>query len=1011
MPSPVTPDAGSDQALCQLPPQEFVEAAYWDALGRAPDPAGHRHYLERLQQGVSTARVLQELRSSAEAKRRAATIAPPAVASPAVAPPVVAAPALPRDDGALPSVAKRRPNGPVQDSVLAALLECPPSQFVDRAYRLVLRREPDDSGRRNVARQMATGVSRLEILRQLLESDEARSLGAEIPELRAAIAASRVPRVPGMRLLMRLARMAGRRASKAVGAGRPRRLNAARLESMQPLEWRAPDAPRRDGTMNEFAEHSEAGEGTQRNWASRSAGPATIRFDRFVGPTAHGASRGPDGSWLPPIVELGGRTLGRLDPAGEAEGGTSGGTAFAAPLGGVLQYAALEPEHRRMTLSPSSEGAASIDVEVGLERFLAEALTFSPLRSMLRGNAAARFGQPRSLRLTGLREVTLLVETAAPRPDGPRSLNFDAYQASPNGELTRVARVPVQPSGQVATIEFRIREAGRPVLIVLTDERRAIVATDCIPLPLQHAADSDALLDYHVTLESGKPAFVVAAKLARTQFDSMLRPSLADASAPRDPMPSASRTLIVFHGHSASDPDVPSLLARNAYLARTACWLRHDGRVSLATGTSESLQTLLASGPFTYVLFVDAETTLRADFWAVLGEHAHRFAGDEAPHFVSWHSIWIDGSSRPCVVKPGVLLDPRLTSHRVFPTRAALVGSESVREALVRDTETFRSGRFALESAFAHVAPERALQVPIVMATVRVAPRPPMHQRLSAEGHRLPAPPSDTSPGLHDGGISVIVNYRDGVPDTLRCLESLHDQTLGGEIELVLVNNGSTPESVDAVLGRAHMLFGADRVKAIDYDRRFNHSDQCNVAALAARHDTLCMLSNDSVMRTPAALGRAAALAQIPWVGSVGFRVVGNEAAKGKLQSLGLALNERRFLFSGGSPVTTGLPPAFALDYIIETIGNTFAAAVMRRDVYRSVGGLDARAFPTNYNDIDYCFRATERGFRHLAIGAEWVEHLGRGSREADQDLPIDARIIERAPRLDRLTRVGFQSL
>jgi GT2 family glycosyltransferase len=122
-------------------------------------------------------------------------------------------------------------------------------------------------------------------------------------------------------------------------------------------------------------------------------------------------------------------------------------------------------------------------------------------------------------------------------------------------------------------------------------------------------------------------------------------------------------------------------------------------------------------------------------------------------------------------------------------------------------------------------------------------------------------------------------------------------------------------------------------------------------------------------------------------------------------------LNPRRYLFSGGSPVSTSQAPAFALDCTFEVLGNTFAAVMVRREVYRALDGLDSVAFPTNYNDIDFSFRATNAGYRHVVVGSEIVEHVGRGSREADQDLPIDQRIIERAPRLGLLARIGFQQL
>ena len=171
------------------------------------------------------------------------------------------------------------------------------------------------------------------------------------------------------------------------------------------------------------------------------------------------------------------------------------------------------------------------------------------------------------------------------------------------------------------------------------------------------------------------------------------------------------------------------------------------------------------------------------------------------------------------------------------------------------------------------------------------------------------------------------------------------------------------------------------------------------------------MLSNDSVLLAPQALASACALAMVPWVGTVGFRIVGYSTGKAKLQSLGLGLSPRQMLFHGGSPLATYRPPAFLLDYTQETLGNTFAAVVLRRQSYLELGGLDEVAFPTNYNDVDYCCRAMQQGLRHVTIGAAVVQHVGRGSREMDLDLPIDQRIVERCPDFAKLTAVGMAQL
>lgn len=56
--------------LCSYWDEAFIERAYWTLLGRAPDPDGGTHYLNRLRNGVSKLTILLRLRESKEGRER-----------------------------------------------------------------------------------------------------------------------------------------------------------------------------------------------------------------------------------------------------------------------------------------------------------------------------------------------------------------------------------------------------------------------------------------------------------------------------------------------------------------------------------------------------------------------------------------------------------------------------------------------------------------------------------------------------------------------------------------------------------------------------------------------------------------------------------------------------------------------------------------------------------------------------------------------------------------------------
>lgn len=1012
----------TDAELLELDDQAFIEQAYREALGRAADPTGRRGYLERLREGVPKAQILAELRASEEGRRRS----PPSPAAgrtgaPTGPPPAYAAP--------LPSARQ--------------LLRLDDRAFVEQAYRLILGRSADASGRRNYLQELSKGIGRFDVLHALMESAEGQRVNAPLPVLRAMVERRRAERLPGVRHALRALRLARRRLEPASRqAGRVRNVTLPTPVSIA-AEGRDPMRPRsgvRNGslphpntqTMNstnpppangsrlataaaDAEQWSHAGlppsdEDTPLDVAQPE--PCNLHAERIVGPTLHGWSA-IGGRAAHVSLDFAQRALGRIVPQVSrpelraTHGLTDETVGFAAVLGGLLQFAAMAPACAALRLVQQGEGGTELTLD--LQQHLPEALSFSPMRALMR-TPPGRAGNVRSMRLLSPTDVAMVFETDAAVADPPPGVFIDFYQERKPGELARIARFALELGGQLHDLEFTLLDMQRPLLMVVTDAERAIIATDCFPLPVLFSEANAPLVEYHVTLESGKSAFGVVAKIARSFLDAAIH---ARESRPPGTTPQRADTCLVLYARGNADLPLESLRASYQSLAAELVFLDTEGRVFAADSPPQPLADFVARSRARHFLLHDAEVHLRPDFWAIVDNNAFRFAN--APEVVHWHSLWIDGMARPQVVKAGLLLHPVFAGMQLLEARSLLVGRASLQRALIEHGSQLASGRLVLEQVFAFVEPRQVLCLPVVMHTVLVPVQPMKAQQFQSEHVVLPAHPAQAAraaPQAHGAaGVSAIINYRDGVQDTLRCLESLAAQQLDGPLEVMLVNNGSTPFSVDTVLGRARSLFGADRVTAIDYPHRFNHSTQCNVAAVAARHELLLMLSNDSVLVTPRAVARSAAVAQVPWVGTCGFRIIGGEEQKRRLQSLGLALNPRRYLFAGGSPVATNLAPAFALDCTFEVVGNTFAAVMLRREVYRALDGLDADAFPTNYNDVDFSFRALNAGYRHVVVGSEIVEHVGRGSREADQDLPIDQRIIERAPRLELLARVGFQQL
>ncbi len=921
----------------------------------------------------------------------------------------------------------------ILNSSLQDMLVTSDEAFLHMAYWRLLGREADRSGLTTYLNLLRLGMPRLVVLRLLSESGEGRECGAHVEGLTEALR--------GVSYVRHKVAVKVRRALARERSGSPN-TTAYALPAAAPLA--GPDA---DRTGPSGALVAQAGLAALRS--KLRPGPALERLDapptalqrraagdlrlkapppnaqqlveppavleqvclaRFVGAYAYGWSF--KGSASHPCgLTFGGQDLGHLllDQARPdlqtAHALESDQLGFATLLGGLLQFSALAAGCHSVQLELVGSPASRRDFS--LLPHLTEALAFSPLRSFGRLPEGRGAGRLLSLELGAANEFSLLYEAGKSNDVLPKLLSLDVYQESAPGKLKVLARFALTMSGQISMLDFRLLSRRAPVLLVLSDAMRNIMLAECVPLPEMHAAKQRALIEYHSVLTGGQPAFDVAAKIARGHLDAVIRRRLSPSHPVSGPTRETTCVLLYSRDHYdfLGDAELTSLQT----LSERVALLRSDGTVQTHDGERSNLRAYLSSGVAEYVLFVEIRTSPRPDFWAALEQNRFRIHNDA--RLLHWQSIWLRGMARPYVAKPGLLLHPEFSTHALMPLQSALVRADEVLNALGADSTQFRSGSLKLERAFAKLGADAAVNIPVVLdATVWPVP-PRAAARMFAEHAPLPELRKLHGSPVPRPGMSVIVNFRNSVGPTVACLDSLRTQSYGGPIEIVLVNNLSSAASVAAVTSRACELFGADAVRLIDYPREFNHSAQCNLAAMAAQHELLLMLSNDSILLTEDALSVAAGVAMVPWVATTGFRIVGGAGAKSKLQSLGLAAARRQFLLQGGSPLSTHQPPAFLCDFTQETLGNTFAAAVVRRELFLEFGGLDEEAFPTNYNDVDFCCRTLQQGYRHVSIGAAVVEHVGRGSRESDLDLPIDQRMVERCPALSVLSRVGVYQL
>jgi glycosyltransferase involved in cell wall biosynthesis len=226
--------------------------------------------------------------------------------------------------------------------------------------------------------------------------------------------------------------------------------------------------------------------------------------------------------------------------------------------------------------------------------------------------------------------------------------------------------------------------------------------------------------------------------------------------------------------------------------------------------------------------------------------------------------------------------------------------------------------------------------------------------------------------------VSIIIPTRDRVGLLRGCVESIRARTDYPEYEIVIVDNQSIEAETVAYLDG---LRDDDGIRILSYDASFNYSAINNWAASQCSGTLLCLLNNDIEVIRPDWLSEMAGQALRPEVGAVGAMLYYPD---GTIQHAGVILGiggvaNHAFL---GQPA--GSPGHGARALVAQDLSAvTGACMVVRRDVYERVGGLDEQ-LQVAFNDIDFCLRVQQAGYRVVWTPFAELCHHESASRGSD---------------------------
>ena len=240
-----------------------------------------------------------------------------------------------------------------------------------------------------------------------------------------------------------------------------------------------------------------------------------------------------------------------------------------------------------------------------------------------------------------------------------------------------------------------------------------------------------------------------------------------------------------------------------------------------------------------------------------------------------------------------------------------------------------------------------------------------------------------------DPKVSILIPNKDHIDDLEKCLHSLWAKTSWDNFEVIVIENNSTDPETFAYYQKAQQCY--DGLRVVTYPKKgFNFSGINNFGRKYATGDYLLLLNNDVEVRNADWLTEL--LRQCAHPG--GAAICGAELFypdetlqhAGVITGLGgYAGHSHKYKKAGGSGYM------FRAATVQDLSAVTGACLLVKTSVWDEMGGLD-EAFAVAFNDVDFCLRVREAGYRIVWTPYAQLTHYESKSRGGDEKDPVKAR-------------------
>lgn len=215
--------------------------------------------------------------------------------------------------------------------------------------------------------------------------------------------------------------------------------------------------------------------------------------------------------------------------------------------------------------------------------------------------------------------------------------------------------------------------------------------------------------------------------------------------------------------------------------------------------------------------------------------------------------------------------------------------------------------------------------------------------------------------------VSILIPNKDHVELLKKCIDSILKLTTYDNYEIVVIENNSEKEETFKYYTE---ISRNEKVKVLDYTKtlkkqdkiEFNYSKLINYGVKKVNGDFVLQLNNDTKILTPDWLELFIGYAQNKEIGAVGSRLYYEDKT---IQHAGIIVGLSGIAGNALVNLPYGKHAYFGREAATRNVSAVTGACLFaRKELYKEVGYMDEKDFKVAFNDVDFCLKLLQKGYR-----------------------------------------------